>query len=71
MENIINFGTKYQGYPYEVVLEKDLSYCEFIHRCPSNEKTAHFKKFIEENIQAMRSKKIQNDLVKLSNRLIN
>lgn len=71
MDNIILFGTKYQGLTFEELLNKDLPYCEFIHRCHSNEKTAKFKKFLVDNIQEARNKKIQDDIVKLSKRMNN
>lgn len=62
--NTINFGTKYQGCTYEDVLNRDLSYCDFIHRCPSNERTCHFKNWLIDNIDAAKKKKIRRRYIK-------
>jgi hypothetical protein len=69
MENIITFGTRYTGLTFEQVLAKDLAYCEFIHKCPSNEKTAKFKQYLIDHIKDARNKKIQADILKVSARL--
>ena len=71
MDNIILFGQKYQGLTFQQVLDKDLPYCEFIHRCRSNEKTESFKKFLEVNIQDARIKKEQDKILRITKNMKN
>lgn len=47
---LITFG-KHSGMDYEIILNKDISYCEFIHRCPENDKTKEFKDWLSLNIE--------------------
>lgn len=45
-DSIINFGRNL-GATYEQCLMKDITWCEFIDRCPSNDKIAAFKDWLK------------------------
>ena len=41
----VQFG-KYKGLTFRQVLDKDVSYCEFIARCPTNDRTRQFQDYV-------------------------
>ena len=42
---MILFG-KYNGLTFQQLLKKDISYCEYIAACPTNDKTQKFKEYV-------------------------
>lgn len=63
--SIINFG-RYKGYTFQQLLEYDLNYCKFIHKCIVNPQTKDFKDWLSlnNNLENQLKKKQQekNDL---------
>lgn len=49
MSQIINFGRNL-GATFEQCLMKDLPYCQFIDRCPENDKIKEFKDWLKVNL---------------------
>lgn len=41
----VQFG-KYKGLTFRQTLDKDVSYCEYIAKCPTNDKTKKFQDFV-------------------------
>lgn len=63
-DNIL-FG-KYKGLTFRQVLDKDLSYCQYIASCPANQLTEKFQAFVLLEMPSKKKEMIKKQIEKLT-----